>query len=167
MFVRGFYPPFLPKKNWKIGGNHKNQAVNLRTNVMNVLQRFCKIIVALAFSLKMLMLQAQQNQSPAPSIAVVKPVSVSSHKPWRLAHQSFFNKLQQPAISNRPFTANELPGSLVPTRWPARPTAISQDFYTQHFGFFCRQELRLEKASRLPLRFRLGSLQDCNYLEGK
>ncbi|NII24411.1 hypothetical protein HB364_04945 [Pseudoflavitalea sp. X16] len=134
---------------------------------MNVLQRFYKIIVALAFSLKMLMLQAQQNQPPAAPIAVVGPVSASSHKPWRLAHQSFFNKSPQSALTNRPFTANGLPGSLVPTRWPAQTTVIGQNFYTQHFGFFCRQELRLEKASGLPLRFRLGSLKDCNYLEGK
>jgi hypothetical protein len=36
-----------------------------------------------------------------------------------------------------------------------------------HFGFFCRRELELEKTIRLPLRFRLGSLEYCNRLEGK
>lgn len=44
---------------------------------------------------------------------------------------------------------------------------ISQDFYTHNFGFFCKQELRVEKATKIPLRFRLGSLQQCNYYEGK
>ena len=44
---------------------------------------------------------------------------------------------------------------------------INGDFYTQHFGFMCKQELALQKFSKLPLRIRLGSLQQCNYLEGK
>jgi len=44
---------------------------------------------------------------------------------------------------------------------------ISQNYYTQSFGFFCKNELALEKVTKLPLRFRLGSLQQCNYLESK
>jgi hypothetical protein len=44
---------------------------------------------------------------------------------------------------------------------------IPQDYYTRNFGFFCRQELRVEKVTKIPLRFRLGSLQQCNYYEGK
>lgn len=34
-------------------------------------------------------------------------------------------------------------------------------------GFFCRQELKLDRRTPLPLRFRLGSLQYCNWLEQK
>ncbi len=49
-----------------------------------------------------------------------------------------------------------------------RPLAvIPQDHYTQHFGMMCKKELAIEKATRIPFRFRLGSLQQCNYLEGK
>ena len=41
------------------------------------------------------------------------------------------------------------------------------DRVVTHFGFFCRRELELEKTIRLPLRFRQGSLEYCNRLEGK
>ena len=44
---------------------------------------------------------------------------------------------------------------------------IPQDYYTQHFGIICKKELAIEKATKIPFRFRVGSLQQCNYLEGK
>lgn len=44
---------------------------------------------------------------------------------------------------------------------------IRPDFYTRNFGFFCKKELQLEKTTRIPLRFRVGSLQYNDYLEQK
>ena len=44
---------------------------------------------------------------------------------------------------------------------------VAEDFSTCTYGFFCREELKIEKATKMPIRFRLGSLAQCNYYEGK
>jgi len=44
---------------------------------------------------------------------------------------------------------------------------ISADFYSRNFGFFCKKELAFEKKTKIPLRFRLGSIRYTDYLEGK
>jgi hypothetical protein len=47
------------------------------------------------------------------------------------------------------------------------PDIIGRDHYTKKLTFFCRQEYQFEKATKIPLRFRLGSLQYTDYLEKK
>ncbi|MEO8852985.1 MAG: hypothetical protein ABI359_04350 [Ginsengibacter sp.] len=44
---------------------------------------------------------------------------------------------------------------------------LPADFSICNYAFFCRQELKLEKISHVPIRIRLGSLAQCNYYEGK
>ncbi len=44
---------------------------------------------------------------------------------------------------------------------------IGPDYYTQNFGFFCKKELQFEKVTKVPFKFRLGSVQDCDRMEGK
>ncbi len=50
---------------------------------------------------------------------------------------------------------------------PLSCSVIGADYYTKGFGFFCKKELQFEKATKIPLRFRLGTLQYNDYLEGK
>ncbi|WP_315819240.1 hypothetical protein [Paraflavitalea speifideaquila] len=113
------------------------------------------------------MLQAQQNIPQLSSIAVPTIVSAISSKPWYNTSVLHFNKLRQPVDTSTPTLSLMPVPSLLISNVLTPVSPIRQDFYTQHFGFFCRQELHLEKLSRMPLRFRLGSLKDCNYLEGK
>jgi hypothetical protein len=63
---------------------------------------------------------------------------------------------------NAPIIANKLAAnsaSLAPV--------LSPDFYARQLGFFCQQELKFDRITRFPVRLRLGSLDDCDRLEGK
>ena len=50
---------------------------------------------------------------------------------------------------------------------PSVMQVITPNYYTDRLGYFCKQEIKFEKSTRLPLRFRLGSIADCDRLEGK
>ncbi|MGL6266633.1 MAG: hypothetical protein ACRC2O_01865 [Chitinophagaceae bacterium] len=63
-------------------------------------------------------------------------------------------KSTRPVITPFLFTPNPLQ--------PVRP-----DFYNMQLGFFCRQEWKIEKSARIPFRFRLGSIDYVNKMEGK
>lgn len=53
--------------------------------------------------------------------------------------------------------------------FPSNPLlkSIPENFYLQNIGVICKQEWKFEKATKIPLRIRMGSLQQCNWLEGK
>lgn len=44
---------------------------------------------------------------------------------------------------------------------------LPDDYYSKNLSFFCKKELQLEKITKVPFRFRLGSLDHVNMLEGK
>src|SRR5689334_23347007 len=50
---------------------------------------------------------------------------------------------------------------------PVSYSLISPSYYTQNFGFFCKRELQLEKVTKIPFKFRLGSVQQCDWMERK
>ncbi len=46
-------------------------------------------------------------------------------------------------------------------------TPVPGNFYVKNLGFFCRQELKLEAVTKIPFKFRLGSVSYCDWMEGK
>lgn len=72
---------------------------------------------------------------------------------------SLKNKSNKHLLSKKPF--DYFPYKITNT------SAIPADFSMCRYGFFCRQELKIEKTTKIPLRIRLGSLEQCNYYEGK
>lgn len=45
-------------------------------------------------------------------------------------------------------------------------STLPKDFYAKNLSFFCKKELELQKI-HFPLSIRVGSLEQCNYMEQK
>lgn len=45
--------------------------------------------------------------------------------------------------------------------------AIPPNFYVNNLGFFCKQELKIQSLTGIPLKLRLGTVQQCDWMEGK
>lgn len=48
-----------------------------------------------------------------------------------------------------------------------KPFSVKENFATQKLPFFCSQELHWEQKTHVPLRIRMGSLAQTDWLEQK
>jgi hypothetical protein len=90
---------------------------------------------------------------------------------WQGWNKGFLYKTQIAGFSSPTIISHSAAHPAEPVARPSFSISsvqqLNSDYYTQHFGFFCKKELLFEKTTKIPLRFRLGSLEQCNALEGK
>lgn len=65
-------------------------------------------------------------------------------------------------VAARPFTGYPSQKNTIYTR-----PFLSPHFYSSQLGFFCKHEIKFDKIIKIPFRFRLGSVEQCDRLEGK
>jgi hypothetical protein len=84
-------------------------------------------------------------------------------------HKSFASWLPATKSSENKFLYNRLTPTQVPQTEFLHVSSqiIAADTYTRNFGFFCKEELQLQKRSGVNFSLRLGTLDQCNLLEGK
>jgi hypothetical protein len=90
------------------------------------------------------------------------------------ANSLLLNKIPKPVIHQRT-SLTALRFNTKSTSFPSlhqsmgvsATTNLPLAYCAADLAFFCRLEVQMEKATKIPVRFRLGDVQQVDYLEGK
>lgn len=116
-----------------------------------MVQRFCSFLVVF-----LLMFQEDVlGQKTIVDIGTPKPSYYTKYKKLN-------SPIIVPSITNVTFLNSSAPADNYISLKP-----IFGSFYSSNLGFFCKKELQLDKIIVVPIRFRLGSLDYVNWMEGK
>lgn len=74
------------------------------------------------------------------------------------ANNSAKQRIDSPAVIRQFF---------LPVKQPLTPKQLPGNFYAKQLPFFCNKELQVQKAVGFPVKFRIGSVEYCDRLEGK
>jgi hypothetical protein len=131
---------------------HKNNAVNLNVKKTNMVQRVAGFLVVFLLMFFGSM-NGQESTMPEFSVSGLKGTHYQiTVKPF----QSRFSKNTQ-AIAPLTFTGPRISLLNLP----------DASYYVRNLGFFCRNELKMDKVLAVPVRFRLGSKEYVDRMEGK
>lgn len=134
--------------------------------------KFCCIFSLLAYSAISVHAQiryqtALQGNSPGIFQEVRGLFLLPPSQPLELKSKRLDNILQKnDNWAQFKLSAYALPGvHLLPQRGTS--LILPADFSLSHMAFFCRQEWKCERVTGIPLRLRVGSLEECDWLEQK
>jgi hypothetical protein len=148
----------------KIRNFHKNRAVNLHVIMKNRQQRHISFLVVW---LTMFSCFTGWGQNYCPTLPKVDFLRLSypgniSPVPTQIVgpngQKGAGLTASKPYFGSYALNINAAAGNI-----PSLPS----DLYYMQSGFFCKREWEFEKTTHIPLRFRVGSLADCNAMEGK
>lgn len=125
-----------------------------------------KIFIMLLSSLLVLPAKAQQARLLPVSINLSEIAQPSVQKAIKSVKTPVFRELTRQPVQYGNALLVSRNGLFSPANtYPVG--GIAPDFILKHWGVFCIGEYRLQQKTGLPLRFRIGSLDYVNQLEGK
>ena len=126
-------------------------------------KRFFYLVVVLVF-----LFYSESSGQQMPVEKYLKSTSTGYLNPTNFKEEPEFLKFSKnfphTGLSPKITTRVNLQISYIPS---LRLSLLQNNFDKQRLSFFCQKEWQFEKATSIPLRFRLGSLEYTNYLEQK